>query len=101
MGYKGRYVHAETIATDISSPGPLLELETRGRDQLEIYVRSDVNADFELQADFGDGTFVPVETFPGKNSVAQPRDIAADRVRVSIVTSESAGDTADVKLAAV
>ena len=101
MGYKGRYVHAEKLDVDISSPGPLLELETRGRDQLEIYVASDVNADFELEADFGDGTFVPVETFGGKNSVAEPRDIAADRVRLSIVTSESTGDTADVKLAAV
>lgn len=101
MGYKGRYVHAEELDIDISSPTTLLELETRGRDTLEIFVSSDVSADFELQLDFGDGTFVPVETFAGKKSVAQARDIAADRVRLSIVTTETAGDTADVKLAAV
>jgi len=101
MGYKGRYVHAEKLGADISSPGALLELEVRGRDQVEIFVNSDVSAQFELQADFGDGTFVPVETFAGKKSVAQPRDIAADTVRLSVTSNETAGDTADGKLAAV
>jgi len=99
--YQGRYRHAQANNVDISTAGVMLQLEMRGRSQISIYVESDVNSDFDLEADFGDGTFVAVESFPTQKSVTQTRDISVERIRLVNKVAQTAGNAANVKLGAV